>query len=153
MGSSWQPYCTGLPFPLPGDLPDPGIEPTSPVLQADSLSLSRLGSPKMLPLEKSRSILTEKQPAGAFWVIRGIIFVWVWGRDHASTERSWCCTGSWPQLSRSDWHAQHHGESFPAVAAWAIPGAGATLVQAVVPDIQGWWLRGPHHGAAVLWFE
>ena len=66
---------SGLPYPTPGDLPDPGIEPTSPVLQADSLSLSRLGSPKMLPLEKSRSILTEKQPAGAFWVIRGIIFV------------------------------------------------------------------------------
>ena len=36
---------------------------------------------------------------------------------------------------------------------WAIPGAEVTLVQAVVSDIQGWWLQGPHHGAAVLWFE
>ena len=37
----------GLPFHSPGDLPDPGIEPTSPVspaLQADSLPLSHLGS-------------------------------------------------------------------------------------------------------------
>ena len=27
----------GLPFPSPGDLPDPGIEPGSPTLQADAL--------------------------------------------------------------------------------------------------------------------
>ena len=31
--------------PLPEDLPDPGIEPVSPALQADSLPLSRWGSP------------------------------------------------------------------------------------------------------------
>ena len=34
---SWQEYWSGLPFPSPGDLPDPGIEPGSPALQADSL--------------------------------------------------------------------------------------------------------------------
>ena len=32
-----QEYWSGLPFPLPGDLPDPGIEPRSPALQADAL--------------------------------------------------------------------------------------------------------------------
>ena len=32
-----QEYWSGLPFPSPGDLPNPGIEPGSPVLQADSL--------------------------------------------------------------------------------------------------------------------
>ena len=31
MGFSRQEYSSGLPFPSPGDLPDPGIEPTSPV--------------------------------------------------------------------------------------------------------------------------
>ena len=31
MGLPWQEYCGGLPFPTPEDLPDPGIEPTSPV--------------------------------------------------------------------------------------------------------------------------
>ena len=39
---------SGVPFPPPGDLPDPGIEPTSPAssaLQADSLPLSQIGSP------------------------------------------------------------------------------------------------------------
>ena len=37
MGCSRQEYWSGLPFPSAGDLPDPGIEPTSPALQADSL--------------------------------------------------------------------------------------------------------------------
>ena len=37
MGFSRQEYWTGLPFSSPGDLPDPGIEPRSPALQAVSL--------------------------------------------------------------------------------------------------------------------
>ena len=37
MGYSRQEYWSGLPFPSPGDLPDPGIEPRSPALQADAL--------------------------------------------------------------------------------------------------------------------
>ena len=37
MGFSKQGHWSGLPFPSPGDLPDPGIEPESPALQADSL--------------------------------------------------------------------------------------------------------------------
>ena len=34
---SRQEYWDGLPFPSPGDLPDPGVETGSPALQADSL--------------------------------------------------------------------------------------------------------------------
>ena len=37
MGFSRQEYWSGLPFPSPGDLPDPGIEAKSPALQADAL--------------------------------------------------------------------------------------------------------------------
>ena len=37
MRFSRQEYWSGLPFPPPGDLPDPGIEPGSPALQADAL--------------------------------------------------------------------------------------------------------------------
>ena len=37
MGFSRQEYWSGLPFPSPGDLPDPGIEPRSPLLYADAL--------------------------------------------------------------------------------------------------------------------
>ena len=43
MGFSRQEYWSGLPFPSPGDLPDPGIEPESPALQSDSLSTSYEG--------------------------------------------------------------------------------------------------------------
>ena len=47
MGVSRQEDWSGLPCPPPGDLPNPGIEPTSPVaptLQADFLPLSYWGS-------------------------------------------------------------------------------------------------------------
>ena len=37
MEFSRQEYWSGLPFPSPGDLPDPGIEPRSPALQAEAL--------------------------------------------------------------------------------------------------------------------
>ena len=37
MEFSRQEYWNGLPFPTPGDLPNPGIEPRSPALQVDSL--------------------------------------------------------------------------------------------------------------------
>ena len=37
MGFSRQEYQSGLPFHSPGDLPDPGIKPRSPALQADAL--------------------------------------------------------------------------------------------------------------------
>ena len=37
MGFSRQEYWSGLPFPSPGDLPDPGNKPGFPTLQADSL--------------------------------------------------------------------------------------------------------------------
>ena len=46
MGFARQEYRSGLPFPSPGNLPDPGVEPLppmSPALQADSLPLSHWG--------------------------------------------------------------------------------------------------------------
>ena len=46
MEFSSQEYWSGLPFPSPGVLPDPGIQPASPALQEDSLALSHLGNPK-----------------------------------------------------------------------------------------------------------
>ena len=38
MGFSRQEYWSGLPFSSPGDLPDPGIKPRSPALEADALT-------------------------------------------------------------------------------------------------------------------
>ena len=43
MGFSRQEYWSGLPFPSLGDLSNPGIEPVSPTLQADSLSSEQPG--------------------------------------------------------------------------------------------------------------
>ena len=45
MGFSRQEYWNGLPFPSPGDLPDPGIEARSPALWADSLPSEPPGKP------------------------------------------------------------------------------------------------------------
>ena len=46
MEFSRQEYCSGLPFPSPGDLPDPGIKLASPALQADSLPSESPGKPR-----------------------------------------------------------------------------------------------------------
>ena len=53
MGFSRQEYWSGVPFPSPGDLPDPGIEPESPALLADAL-------PSELP-GKLESLVKAKQ--------------------------------------------------------------------------------------------
>ena len=46
MGFSRQERWSGLPFPSPGDLPNPGIEPGSPALQADTLLSEPPGKPR-----------------------------------------------------------------------------------------------------------
>ena len=48
MGFSRQEYWSGLSFPSPGDLPDPGIEPQSPTLQADALPSKPPGKSEMV---------------------------------------------------------------------------------------------------------
>ena len=52
MGFSRQEYWSGLPFPSPGHLPDPGIEPRSPASQADALPTEPPGKPShdLIPL-------------------------------------------------------------------------------------------------------
>ena len=48
MGFSRQEYWSGLPFPSPGDLPNPGIEPGSPALEADALTSEPPGKPNIM---------------------------------------------------------------------------------------------------------
>ena len=45
VGFSRHNYWSGLPFPSPGDLPNPGIKPGSPALQADALPSEPPGKP------------------------------------------------------------------------------------------------------------
>ena len=46
MGLSKQERCSGLPFSSPGNLPDPGIEPTSPALAGRFFTTEPLGKPR-----------------------------------------------------------------------------------------------------------
>ena len=48
MELSEQEYWSGLPFPSPGDLPNPGFKPGSPSLQADSLLTELQGKPSII---------------------------------------------------------------------------------------------------------
>ena len=53
MEFSRQEHWSGLPFPSPGDLPNPGIEPGSPALQADALLSKKTGKEgKGIQIEK-----------------------------------------------------------------------------------------------------
>ena len=90
MGFSRQKYWSGLPFPPPGDLPDPGIEPRSPVspaLQADSLPLSHLGSPSIYLYKHkliSRRVNKKLIPVITCLVEEN------WKEDSIRTERRFC---------------------------------------------------------------
>ena len=62
MRFSRQGYWSGLPFPSPGDLPNPGIEPGSPALQAGSLPTELQGKPiQKYMLEQSEQKLSMKE--------------------------------------------------------------------------------------------
>ena len=94
MGFSRQEYQTVLPCPPPGDLPDPGVEPGSPTLQADSLLSEPPGKPEAwslsLSVKESFSHLLEKEMA-----IHSSILTWKipWteepGRSMGSRSQTW----------------------------------------------------------------
>ena len=54
-----QEYWSGLLFPSPGDLPNAGLKPGSPSLQADSLPTELLGIIKVYSWAKKRGVQTE----------------------------------------------------------------------------------------------
>ena len=66
MGFSRQEYWSRLPFPSPGDLPDPGMEPGSPPLQADALPSELPEKPKHINF----SIMKQRQEIG--------FLIWQW---------------------------------------------------------------------------
>ena len=71
MGFSRQECWNGLPFPSPGDLPDPGIEPGSPTLRADALPSEPPGKSqrcKMSTIKDRNGIdLTEAEDIKKRW--------------------------------------------------------------------------------------
>ena len=64
IGFSRQEYWSGSSFPSPGDLSDPGVEPRSPALQADSLLSDHQGSPFFFPGKMSGHICAHFFPMG-----------------------------------------------------------------------------------------
>ena len=63
MGFPRQEYWSGLPFPSPGDLPDPGIEPSSPALAGRFFTIEPPGNP-LVTLTKCFIFLTSVFPPG-----------------------------------------------------------------------------------------
>ena len=60
MGFSRQEYKSGLPCPSPGNLPNPGTEPRSPTLWADSLPSEPPGKPQDSELDTKNGNITKK---------------------------------------------------------------------------------------------
>ena len=76
MGFPRQEYWSGLPFPSPGDLTEPGIKltsPVSPAWQADSLPSE--------PPEKQERNLLFPEDAGSGWVKKGELAIRGEGRS------------------------------------------------------------------------
>ena len=65
MGFSRREYWSGSPFPTPGNLPDPGLNPHLLHWQVDSLPLRHLGSINMYTLIFSASAVVKNMPANA----------------------------------------------------------------------------------------
>ena len=85
MGFSRQEYCIGQPFSSPRDLPNPGIKPMTPALQADSLPLSHQGSPY------ATCILCVFYKAGILKQISWMVLAWgfSWG---CHLDLTWDCS-------------------------------------------------------------
>ena len=123
-GISQAEHWCGLPFPTPGDIPNPGIELVSlvsPALQVDSLPWSHQGSPIMLEGE------SRKSSSGLFWKMsrtcreegRGkVMLCWITGLERSlegpdragpSIRRSIMCqsghTGSSIDIPLCYWHS------------------------------------------------
>ena len=67
MGFSRQEYWNGLPFPSPGDLPDPGIEPGPPALEADALTSEPPRKPQQMAIHWFFSNLDPTQTLYEIW--------------------------------------------------------------------------------------
>ena len=79
MELSRQEYWSGLPLPSPEDLPNPGIKPRSPTLQADSLPAEPQGKPRGRNPEKAFKELGWKAQFGIEEMCRD---AWNWQKQN-----------------------------------------------------------------------
>ena len=73
MGFSRQEYWSGLSFPSPGDIPNPGIKPRSPALQADPLQSEPSGKPRNYITRVADSLCIIRQSTWWVTVLWGLI--------------------------------------------------------------------------------
>ena len=127
MGFSRQEYWSGLPFPSPEELPDPGITPRSPALQADSLQFELQGSPYhctsytryVYPFRLIRLLFSNKYPY--FVVLSNVSYSCLcyvsivdWLEILAPVILTWTPdweSGFWKLASCCGTENQEHGES------------------------------------------
>ena len=88
MGFSRQEYWSGLPFPPPGDLPDPGIEPASPALAGGFFTNEPPGKPTYWPISLLINLAgLSALPLASYATIEVCLFflriccssMWMWG--------------------------------------------------------------------------
>ena len=106
MGFPRQEYWSGLPWPSPGDLPNPRIEPGSPALQADALPSEVLKeNVQVLPLVKNKKKpeifgLTVEKP------MRNILVVVQWDAFTQCSKRGCKLWGPWSVSERRCYDSQ-----------------------------------------------
>ena len=109
MEFSRQEYWSGLPCPSPGDPSNPGIEPGSPALQADSLPFEPPGKPQpdrqaevkswrtlKNIIKSSELILREQEVLGRFKQENGTVWCIVW-KDHSGCHEESTVSPCYPQ--------------------------------------------------------
>ena len=119
MGFFRQEYWSGLPCPPPGDLPDPGIKPTSPALQADSLLSEQPGKP---PPQIAVTVNCSPKSVLPFHtVLESSLFTWTCGTtEDASVPPDLiipllvlCTTCSWGTFTPKSQHLFLFGRGLP----------------------------------------
>ena len=83
-----QEYWSGLPFPSPGDLPGPGIEPTSPTLTGRFFTTESLGK-SLFSLKWHQSLLKKGLFFFFFWGWVEIMNIWIKKNLHSASVVSW----------------------------------------------------------------
>ena len=110
MRFSRQGYQSGLPFPSPGDLPNPGIKPGSPALQADSLPTELQGRQY---IKKQRDHFAGKGPYSQSYGFSDVMYrceSWTLKEFEHWTIHAfeWWC---WRRLLRVPWTARRSNQS------------------------------------------
>ena len=88
-GFSRQEYWSGLPYPPPGDLPNPGIEPGCPALQADSLPSEPPGRPCVSETNTTLYVNNTSIKKKFFLNLRGQIPIYRWRFESLSLTCLW----------------------------------------------------------------